>query len=50
ADVLMDEDVRNNPAVYPAQAVLDNLFISKSLPSKVQRVKTRSWTRFKSGR
>lgn len=50
ADALMDEDVRNNPAVYPAQAVLDNLFISKSLPSKVQRVKTRSWTRFKSGR
>lgn len=50
ADALMDEAVRNNPAIYPAQAVLDNLFISKSLPSKVQRVKTRSWTRFKSGK
>ncbi len=50
ADELMDEEVRNNPAVYPAQSVLDNLFVSKPLPSKVQRVKTRSWTRFKSGR
>ncbi|GLR62918.1 polyamine ABC transporter substrate-binding protein [Marinospirillum insulare] len=50
ADDFMDEDVLNNPAVYPAQAVLDSLFISKPLPSKVQRIKTRSWTRFKSGR
>ena len=50
ADELMDEDVRNNPAVYPEQAVLDNLFVSKPLPSNVQRIKTRSWTRFKSGK
>ena len=52
ADVLveMDEDVRNNPAVYPEQAVLDKLFVSKPLPGNVQRIKTRSWTRFKSGK
>ncbi len=50
ADELMDEDVRNNPAVYPEQAVLDNLFVSKPLPGNVQRIKTRSWTRFKSGK
>lgn len=50
ADQLMDEEVRNNPAVYPEQAVLDNLFVSQPLPSNVQRIKTRSWTRFKSGK
>ncbi|HZJ95794.1 MAG TPA: polyamine ABC transporter substrate-binding protein [Thiopseudomonas sp.] len=50
ADELMDEEVRNNPAVYPEQAVLDKLFVSQPLPSKVQRIKTRSWTRFKSGK
>ena len=50
ADELMDEDVRNNPAVYPEQTVLDNLFVSKPLPGNVQRIKTRSWTRFKSGK
>ena len=46
----MVEEVRNDPGVYPAQEVLDNLFISKPLPASAQRVKTRAWTRFKSGR
>lgn len=50
ADELMDEEVRNDPGVYPAQEVLDKLFISKPLPANAQRVKTRAWTRFKSGR
>lgn len=50
ADELMDEEVRNDPGVYPAQEVLDKLFISKPLPASAQRVKTRAWTRFKSGR
>ena len=50
ADALMDEEVRNDPAVYPAQEVLDNLFISKPLPANVQRTATRTWARIKSGR
>lgn len=50
ADELMDEEVRNNPAVYPEQDVLDKLFVSEPLPANVQRIKTRAWTRFKSGR
>lgn len=50
ADSLMDQDVRSNPAVYPEQSVLDNLFVSQPLPANVQRIKTRAWTRFKSGR
>lgn len=50
ADELMDEDVRNNPGVYPAQEVLDKLFISRPLPAAAQRTKIRAWTKFKSGR
>ena len=50
ADALMDEEVRNDPGVYPAQDVLDKLFISKPLPAAAQRTKIRAWTRFKSGR
>lgn len=50
ADELMDEEVRNNPGVYPSQEVLDKLFVSRTLPARVARIKTRAWTRFKSGR
>lgn len=50
ADDLMDEEVRTDPAVYPAQAILDNLFISKPLPASTQRIITRSWAKIKSGR
>lgn len=46
----IDEDVLNDPAVYPPQDVLDKLFVSKQLPAKVQRIKTRQWIRFKTGK
>ncbi|MFI8609431.1 polyamine ABC transporter substrate-binding protein [Pseudomonas sp. NPDC077649] len=49
AGALMDQEVRNDPSVYPPQAVLDKLFISAELPVKVQRLMTRSWTKIKSG-
>ena len=49
AGALMDQEVRNDPSVYPPQAVLDKLFISAELPVRVQRLMTRSWTRIKSG-
>jgi putrescine transport system substrate-binding protein len=49
AGALMDQDVRNDAAVYPPQAVLDRLFVSAELPADLQRVMTRSWTRIKSG-
>ena len=50
ADELMDEEIRDNPAVYPSQDVLDKLFISVPLTAATQRIQTRSWTKFKSGR
>ncbi|MVW74253.1 polyamine ABC transporter substrate-binding protein [Pseudomonas xionganensis] len=46
---LMDEEMRNDEAIYPPQAVLDKLYISAELPSKVQRLMTRTWSRIKSG-
>ncbi|MCF7200819.1 polyamine ABC transporter substrate-binding protein [Pseudomonas oligotrophica] len=49
AGALMDQEVRQDPAVYPPQQVLDRLYVSAELPPKVQRLMTRSWTRIKSG-
>ena len=50
AGELMDQEVRNDPSVDPAQAVLDKLYVSAELPPKVQRLMTRSWTKVKSGK
>jgi putrescine transport system substrate-binding protein len=49
ADTLMDQEVRNDPSVYPPQNVLDRLYVSSELPQKIIRVMTRSWTKIKSG-
>ncbi|MCG6541350.1 polyamine ABC transporter substrate-binding protein [Pseudomonas sp. KSR10] len=49
ADGLMDQEVRNDPAVYPPQEVLDRLYVSAELPQKILRLKTRSWNKVKSG-
>ncbi|WMS44997.1 polyamine ABC transporter substrate-binding protein [Acuticoccus sp. MNP-M23] len=46
---LIDEDVRTDPAVYPSDEVMDNLFTVKALEPRAQRVATREWTRVKSG-
>lgn len=43
------EDVIDDPAIYPSEAALDNLFTTTPYDSKVQRVVTRLWTKIKSG-
>ena len=50
AGSLMDQDVRNDAAVYPPQEVLDKLYVNSELPPKVQRSMTRIWTKVKSGK
>ncbi|MBC9252692.1 spermidine/putrescine ABC transporter substrate-binding protein PotF [Pseudomonas alcaligenes] len=50
AGELMDQEVRNNPSVYPSQAVLDKLYVSTELPPKIMRQMTRSWSKIKSGK
>ena len=43
------DDVINDPAIYPSQEAMDNLFTTTPYPIKVQRVVTRLWTKIKSG-
>lgn len=49
AQALIDEAIRNNPSIYPTQAVLDNLYMGAIRPLKAQRALTRVWTSVKSG-
>lgn len=46
----MDEAVLNDPAIYPTDDMLDNLYITTTNPPKIQRLVTRIWTNFKAGR
>ncbi|MFX0545423.1 polyamine ABC transporter substrate-binding protein [Roseovarius sp. S1116L3] len=43
------EDVVGDPAIYPDEATLENLYTTTPYPAKVQRDVTRLWTRIKSG-
>ena len=45
----VDEEVLNDPAVYPTPEVIDRLFTTTELPPRVQRTATREWTRVKTG-
>lgn len=50
SDKLMDQDVRNDPSIYPSPEVMSKLYISTELPPKIMRQMTRSWTKIKSGK
>ncbi|QQX58651.1 polyamine ABC transporter substrate-binding protein [Pseudomonas chlororaphis] len=50
AGELMDQSVRKDEAVYPAQEIVDKLYVNSELPPKIQRLMTRSWTKVKSGK
>ena len=43
------EDVIGDPAIYPDEATLENLYTTTPYEPKVQRVVTRLWTKIKSG-
>ncbi|KAA0913288.1 polyamine ABC transporter substrate-binding protein [Aquicoccus porphyridii] len=43
------EDVIGDPAIYPDEATLENLFTTTPYDARVQRVVTRLWTKIKSG-
>jgi putrescine transport system substrate-binding protein len=49
AQALVNPDIRNDPAVYPPPAVRAKLFLPTEFDSKYQRLRTRVWTRIKSG-
>ena len=46
---MLEEDVIGDPAIYPDEATLENLYITTPYDAKVQRVVTRMWTKIKSG-
>jgi putrescine transport system substrate-binding protein len=43
------DDVIGDPAIYPDQATLENLYTTTPYDAKVQRAVTRMWTKIKSG-
>jgi putrescine transport system substrate-binding protein len=47
ADV--DKEIKDNPAIYPPQAVMDKLYTFMTPTPKVTRTMTRLWTRLKTG-
>ena len=46
---LLEEDVIGDPAIYPDEATLENLYTTTPYPPRVQRTVTRLWTKVKSG-
>lgn len=46
---MLEEDVIGDPAIYPNEATLENLYTTTPYDPKVQRVVTRLWTKIKSG-
>lgn len=46
---LLEEDVIGDPAIYPDEATLSNLFTTRPYDARVQRTVTRLWTKIKSG-
>ena len=43
------DDVIGDPAIYPDETTLSNLYTTTPYDSKIQRVVTRLWTKVKSG-
>lgn len=49
ATPLVNEALRNNPGAYPSKEVQAQLFTLEPLPMAAERVRTRTWTRIKTG-
>ena len=47
---LVSEAIRNNPGIYPPPDVFAKLFTLKVQEPKIDRVRTRAWTKVKSGK
>lgn len=46
----IEKNIRENPLIYPSQAILDKLYVDKSQPPRYERARLREWTRVKIGR
>lgn len=45
----LESDVIDDPAIYPSEETMKNLYITTPYPAKTQRAVTRLWTKVKSG-
>ena len=46
---LIDEEVTSSPAAFPTSDQVAMMYTSAVLPPKIERIRTRTWTNFKSG-
>jgi putrescine transport system substrate-binding protein len=49
ASELMDADITSDLAIYPDEATIKRLSSGRTLPPKLERLRSRVWTRVKSG-
>ncbi len=49
ATELVEEDLRSNPSVYPGHEAMSKLTPLEPLPLKLERIRTRTWVKVKSG-
>ncbi len=47
---LVDENIRNNPGIFPTPETMSKLFVLKVQDPKLDRVRTRAWTKVKGGK
>ena len=47
---LIDEEIRNDPGIYPSEDTKKNLYTFEVMPAKIDRITTRTWTRVKTGK
>ena len=49
ADSLVDPALKADPKVYPPAAVIGSLFPLEAMPLKIDRLRTRIWSKVKNG-
>jgi putrescine transport system substrate-binding protein len=49
ADKLVDPQVRNDVRIYPPESAMGNLYALEAMPLNIDRVRTRIWSKVKSG-
>jgi putrescine transport system substrate-binding protein len=49
ADALVDPALKADPTVYPPESVMDKLYTLEAMPLQIDRLRTRIWSKVKSG-
>jgi putrescine transport system substrate-binding protein len=50
ATEFVNDEIKNDPGIYPSADVQAKLYAIADLPAATQRIMTRSWTKIKSGK